>query len=376
MNVKYVGTALDYSGYGEAARHDIAALLAAGVHVTAEIPNYTLEIADFGRLGEVVRSVAGIPLDYDIIINHLTPNMLQRYHEPGKYHIARMFWETDKIPLEFAESLKNFCDEIWTGSEYNKQAILAAGVTKPIHVIPQAIETDVRKEQLRPYKTQADGSFRFYSIFEWTMRKNPLALLEAYWSEFQSGENVSLTIKTYLDNFLAEKRKEIDFDIASLKARLKLENPAPLYLSRNLMDRQQVYRFHASFDCFVSAHRGEGWGIPQMEALLLDQPVISTNCGGIHEYLAHDRDAKLIPFELTPLSGNNRNHQWYTYDQKWADVDIPQLRAAMRAVYEDQKAAEKMGITGGQLVREKFAPAIVGKLMLDRLEGTGVIIKP
>jgi hypothetical protein len=51
MNVKYVGPARDYSGYGEAVRHDIAALLAAGVEVRSLIPSYVMEFSDFGTLG-------------------------------------------------------------------------------------------------------------------------------------------------------------------------------------------------------------------------------------------------------------------------------------------------------------------------------------
>ena len=53
MKLKYCGTARDYSGYGEAARHDIGALVQTDINLTTEIPSYCLEIADFGRLGEI-----------------------------------------------------------------------------------------------------------------------------------------------------------------------------------------------------------------------------------------------------------------------------------------------------------------------------------
>ncbi len=52
-----------------------------------------------------------------------------------------------------------------------------------------------------------------------------------------------------------------------------------------------------TFDCFVSAHRGEGWGVPQMEAMLMGKPIISTSCGGIHEHLKDKEDALLLPFK-------------------------------------------------------------------------------
>lgn len=367
MTVKYVGAARDYSGYGEAARHDIAALLEAGVEVTTKIPRYTPEIADFGRVGERVEGTENKPLPYDIQILHTTPNVYGQYFEPGKYHIARVFWETDRLPMDFAPNIQA-CDEIWTGSEYNKRAIEAAGVTKPIYIIPEAIDTEVDPQTVPKYKTANQDTYKFYSLFEWTERKNPKALVHAYLEEFSEEDNVSLTIKTYVDNFSRAKRDEIDMDIYLVKKKMGKQSYPPLFLYRELMDRNQIYKFHNTFDCFVAPHRGEGWGIPQMEAMILNKPLISTNCGGIHEYLKDKVDALLIPYSLIQLKSNSRNQHWYTSDQQWADVDIAELRKAMRSCYENQEEAAKMGITGGQAVRSQFSLRTVGDLMKTRLE--------
>lgn len=366
MKIKYVGPARDFSGYGEAARHDIAALLDGRIQVTSKIPSYVAELSDFGSLGERVLETENKPMGYEVVILHTTPNVYRQYMEAGKYHIARVFWETDKLPMDFAINVQA-CDEVWTGSEFNKRAIENAGVTKPIYIIPEAVDADVAVEAVKPYKVKNESSYKFYSIFEWTERKNPKALLEAFWTEFGERDNVSLTIKTYLDNFSRDKRQEIDHHVRMVKKRLNLKYYAPVYLYRNLMDRQQVYRFHQTFDCFVSAHRGEGWGIPQMEALLMNKPVISTNCGGIHEYLKHEEDALLIPYKLIPLKENTRNTNWYTQDQQWAEVDINELRNAMRACYQSKTKASEMGISGGKAVRDKFSLQTVGALMRERL---------
>jgi glycosyltransferase involved in cell wall biosynthesis len=287
--------------------------------------------------------------------------------EPLKYHIGRLFWETDKIPLDFATNAE-LCDEIWTGSQYNAQAIRNAGVTKPIIIIPEAIDVSIDLTKIEPYIVTNKDTYKFYSIFEWTERKNPTALLTAYWQEFQKEENVSLTIKTYVDNFNSEKKKEIETNIRRVKDGLGLPKYAPVYLYEELMDRHQIYRFHKTFDCFVSAHRGEGWGIPQMEALLVGNPIVSTNCGGIHEYLKNKKDAMLIPYTPTKLVGNSRNQQWYTPDQNWAEVDIDALRKAMCYCFKYPEKAKAMGISGGQVVREKFCFKSVGNLMHERLK--------
>lgn len=367
MTVRYVGPAKDYSGYGEAVRHDIMALLAAGVEVTGKFPRYTPEIADFGALGEKLDKVENVDKPYDTIILHTTPNVYQQYMEKGKYHIARVFWETDKLPAVFAQNIE-LCDEIWTGSEFNAQALRNSGITKPIHIIPQAIDTEFHPDQIKPYLVSCQDTLKFYSIFEWTERKNPVALLTAYFQAFQNAEKVSLSIKTYVDNFDKKKHEEIDHTIRKLKAKLNLSYYPPVYLYRNLMDRQQIYRFHKTFDIFVSAHRGEGWGIPQMEALLSNHPIISTGCGGIHEYLTDNVDAFLTEYKLVALSENTRNQQWYQADQKWADVDILDLISCFHTAYTKKDDVQKMGINGGKRVRELFAPETIGAAMAHQLK--------
>lgn len=51
MNVCYLGPLKDYSGYGEANRHFVAALDEAGVYVIPELVSYSRESSDFGTLG-------------------------------------------------------------------------------------------------------------------------------------------------------------------------------------------------------------------------------------------------------------------------------------------------------------------------------------
>lgn len=369
MNVKYTAPAKDYSGYGECSRHDIGSLVSAGVEVTTEIPQYVLEVGDFGHLGELAQNFEGRELDYKIKILHVTPNVYGQYFEAGKYHIGRAFWETDRVPDAFAGALQAV-DEIWTGSEFNANAMRKAGISTPIYIIPEAIETDLSHlGEIKPFINASKDRYNFYSVFEWTERKNPNALLEAFWTEFEGQNDVALVLKTYIDNFTPQKKRELRDYIKKEKKRLNIgDNHPPVFVYTGLLDRKGMYRLHKTFDCFVSTHRGEGWGIPQMEALLMGNPIISTNCGGIHEYLTNGEDAYLADHTLIPLRGNTRNQNWYTKDQNWADVDISQVRKYMRECYSDKEKAKTIGMKGAKTVNQKFSLNAVGKLMRERLE--------
>lgn len=364
MNVAYLGPILDYSGYGEANRHAIAALHAAGVNVCAKKVSYAVEKSDFGAIGLLMEKLIDNRADYKIKILHTTPDEYRHFIEPGKYHIGHFFWETDRVPEDFAKGLQTM-DEIWTGSEANKAAMVKAGVDRPIYIYPQAIE--VEREDFAPYEIIDFDGYLFYSIFEWIDRKNPRELIKAYYEAFPAGENVGLMLKTYFRNFTLQNKRMIQNQINEIRIELGHTEYPPLFMYFELMDRYQIMRLHATGDCFVSAHRGEGWGIPQVEAALAGKPVVSTNYGGAHEYFKDGETAKLLPFKMKPLRGMEHSSRWYSSEQNWADVDHEALVKAFRWAYENPKKAKAMGKKGQSYVKENFNFEHVGELMSNRL---------
>lgn len=363
MKVCYVGPVFDYTGYGEANRHFVKALHEAGVDVRVVPVSYVHDIADFGALGQLCKELSQKTNDYDVKILHVTPDQYKRFIEPGKYHIGHLFWETSIIPPEFADGAK-LMQEIWTGSETNADAIAAAGVSAPIFVAPQPIETE--REPVKPYQLPNFDGYLFYSIFEWTERKNPRTLIRAFYEEFSDKENVGLLVKTYYKNF---SERDSDYLTGELK-RLKREygaGRAPVMAFRHLMDRHQINRLHETGDCFVSAHRGEGWGIPIAEAMVYGKPAITTGYNGINDYLTEET-AYRLPYKMIPVEGIDLNTRWYTPDQRWANVEITDLRATLRRVYNQQQEAAAVGKAGQDYVKTNFSFKAVGAKLKQRIE--------
>lgn len=366
MNVCYLGPLKDYSGYGEANRHFVAALDEAGVYVIPELVSYSRESSDFGSLGARLEPLFAHKGDYAVKVLHTTPNVFKRHMEDGKYHVAHFFWETDKVPAEFAEGLQ-LCDEIWTGSKANESAIRRAGIDRPVYIFPQAVECD--RDPAEPFliAEMPEGTTVFYSIFEWTDRKNPQALLQAFWEEFQAGESVALVIKTYFNGFSLVSKRMIRQQVESFKRRSGLTEFPPVYLYLDLMDRHEIDRLHETGDIYVSAHRGEGWGVPQIEAALHGNPMISTAYGGCHEYF-DETNARLIPYELVKLKGMDHSARWYTPDQKWAEPNHEALRAAMRELFDKPELRADLGAAARENVLKTFNFGTVGKALAARLK--------
>lgn len=366
MNVCYLGPLKDYSGYGEATRHFVAALDEAGVNVIPELVSYSRESSDFGSLGSRIEPLFAREGDYDIKVLHTTPNVFKKHMEDGKYHIAHFFWETNKVPQQFADGLQ-LCDEIWTGSKANEEAIRNAGVDRPIYVFPQAIECE--RADAEPFivaDLPADCTI-FYSIFEWTDRKNPRGLIESFWEAFQNDENVALVIKTYFNGFSLINKRLIRNQIEGFKRHSGLAKFPPVFLYLDLMDRAEIDRLHETGHVYVSAHRGEGWGVPQVEAALHGNPMIATAYGGCHEYF-DDTNARLIPYELVKLKGMDHSANWYTSDQKWAAPDLDAFKAALRELYEKPELRAALGAKARENVLKSFNFGTVGAALAARLK--------
>lgn len=362
---KYLAPAGDFSGYGEASRNYICALDSVGVNVVTEICSYSNNKENFfGESYRLAKNLEGQAVPYDIKIVHVPCDAYLRYMEPCKYHIGHLFWETDRMSPEWVWNC-NLMDEIWTGSEFNKQAFERSGVTKPIKVFPQAIDVGLAEEAYTPWKVPKFKGFLFYSIFQWIERKNPRALVKAYLNEFDARDSVGLLIKSYKDKFTEKERKDIIEEIWKWREELDKKDFPPIFLNTELMEKEDVFRIHSTGDCFVLPHYGEGWGLPIAEAVLFGKPAIATNRGGVHNWLT-----KECYYPLTFKEVNVSNMEfapWYKTDQMWAEVDVSELQAKMRYVFEHRKEAKETGQRGQGFVKANFSFEAVGRMLKDRL---------
>jgi glycosyltransferase involved in cell wall biosynthesis len=362
IDIAYEGPFFDYSGYGEANRQAIYALDSSGVNVNAKLLRYTPQGSDYGLQSHVLDKCLSKNHEYDLKIMHVTPDEIGRLIELEKYSISHFFWETDRVPTAFVNGL-NLVNEIWTGSKANLEAIRRSGIETPVYIYPQAINTESIAG--KSFSLDFDG-YLFYSIFEWTDRKNPNALLKAYADAFPEEENVGLIIKSYISTFDEKSKNTIIDRIRQAVSDYKIKNK--IFFHHELMTYAQVHGLHQRADCYVSAHRGEGWGVPQAEALTHCNPVISTGYGGINEYFDSMQNGIVIPYEMVALSGMSHAQHYYSKDQMWAEVDLQALSQAMRFVFDNQETAKEIGRNGQLLAKQKFSYKEVGGLMRHRIE--------
>jgi len=326
----------DQSGYGNAARDTLLALVHAGLNVSTN-----MIVTPMSR-----QEAASCP-GYDEVIKHLNPNAKAKVNIieliPPLWHyglqkntknFGYFFWETDKIPADWTKIInESIVDEVWVPCESNKRACLNGGVTKPVYVVPQYTKTNIvteeRAKQLLPIPGDA---YKFYSIFQYTKRKNPEGLINAYLSEFTAEDNVMLVVKTYGPSSFSDRRW-IKEAIQDMKA--QYEDAPPIFLFGELLKPEQVDAIHAQCQCYIHAGIGEGWNIPLIDAMAYNRQTITTKLGGIADWIVDS--SYVIPH--TMVNVDNTGMPWggfYTPDQKWGKVKTEEIQEAMRQAYNER----------------------------------------
>lgn len=365
MNIQYTAAVYDSSGYAEAARNYICALLGQGVKLTIKPISFESWRTDLGPEFQKILPYVNKALKPDINLVHLTPENFPRCKVEGIKNVGITVWETSKIPSTWVP-LCNQMDEIWVPCQWNKTVFQESGVTVPVKVLPHTLNLASVTSNTKLSEIPSDV-FNFYSIFQWSSRKNPEGLIAAYLSEFKPTEKVNLVLKTYLSNNTNADRMATIDAIAGVKRDLQLHDveTAPMQLVHGGLSKQTIIDLHNSCDCFVLPHRAEGWGVPHFEAMMMGKPVITTGFSGNLEFM-NGNTSYLLSFNMTPVRGMGR--PTYNGFMDWAEPNIDNLRYYMRHVFEHREEAKEKARRGIDFI-SKFDWPVVGKQMMELING-------
>jgi GT2 family glycosyltransferase len=248
----------------------------------------------------------------------------------GSYRIGFTMLETDRIPEEWVRQA-NQMDEVWAPSDFNASTFRASGVTRPIHVVPLGVDPDYFNPRIR--SSRLSECYTFLSVFEWGERKAPEILLRGFNQEFRASEPVILVCKILnVDpgvDVEAEIRK-LGLDPAGGRIYVSLNQVTPTY---------QLGMLYRSADCFVLPTRGEGWGMPIIEAMACGVPVISTNWSAPCDFMKPHNSYPLAVERLIPAVAKCPYYTGF----RWAEPSHAELRRLMRRAYSSPGEARARG---------------------------------
>lgn len=290
-----------------------------------------------------------------VLIYHYHPYKIdiKQARKNFDYVILNTAWETTKIPNNWFPTINEF-DAVFVPSKQNLKALKDSGVTIPTFLVPHGADTDFfNPENSKMPLPNCDGRFIFVSVFDFQHRKNPEGLLKAYWEEFGPKEKVLLVIKTYWSGQKSMEGQILEI-ISKYKQKLGygFKNTAPLVLITKTLKNTELKGLYTLGNAFVLPTRGEGVGLPFIEALSSGIPVIATKWGGQMDFL-NEGNAFFVDYKLqsTVKSMKKAIARDFRFlfgekNQMWAEPDISSLRNQMRKAYENPSLCNSKGKQG------------------------------
>src|SRR3954452_625155 len=105
-------------------------------------------------------------------------------------------WEFGAVPASWVDPIRRRVDEVWTPSEYARQAYVAAGVAPElVHVVPNGVDLERFSPEGRVRELPTDKGTILLFVGGTTYRKGIDLLLEAYARAFTAADDVALVVK-------------------------------------------------------------------------------------------------------------------------------------------------------------------------------------
>jgi len=250
----------------------------------------------------------------------------------ARLRVVRLAYEATPLPSYLVHALRGI-DEVWATSHYALESAVAGGVPRE-HLYFLPVQPDV--PQFTPEHNPSGTVERLGSIFHFEPRKNPEVLLEAFAELIDRGCDVKFALKVsgitqsefwaWAANLLGPKRS------AQVQAVTEL-------IDGTLSD-EQISTFLARCDLFVLPTRGEGFGLPFLEAMTIGVPVVCPDVGG-HRDFCDETTSFLVASRSAPCLAT-----WNIplfRESYWQEVDRDALVATLERALQDPELVASKG---------------------------------
>ena len=334
---------LSKSGYGEHSRQVFQYLLSQpNLDVKTQVVPWGITPWNVnpesynGLAGEAERRTSAEKDNFDVsfqvqLPNEWDPNL-------AKFNVGVTAGvETDKCNPMWTSVHCSKMDCVIVPSNHTKDTFLASGATQtPIYVVPEAYFPELL-DTPQDLKLDFTTDFNFLTVGVLTGvtpdtdRKNLFYLIKWFVEEFKNDTDVGLIIKTNRGRETAIDRTVTKKMLKQLLEEIGHRGTPKIYLLHGDMNRNEMNSLYRDdrVKALISATRGEGFGLPFLEASVAELPVLATNWSAHTEFLNKGKWIK-IKYVLSEISPERVEGNIFVAGANWANPLEQSIKSSLR----------------------------------------------
>lgn len=210
-------------------------------------------------------------------------------------------WEESEFLPQFVEQFNSRLTMLFCMSDYVKDVMTNNGVKIPALTV--GIGADhVLKTPSKPFDFELPKGKKLLHISSCFPRKGADVLLDVFCALIKEQPELTLIVKTFPNphNNIIELIEKSNFKKTKILEDgvfLYEQNGSSLLLINKDLEQSHINYLYENADVFVAPTRGEGFGLPQAEAMLFSLPVVTTAYCGQSDFCT-PKSAWLVDFEF------------------------------------------------------------------------------
>ena len=277
--------------------------------------------------------------------------------------------ETDICNLEWINHI-NAMDHVIVPSNFTKDVIMnTAKFVKPqtpISVVPEWFNENIRNEKLIK-KINSDERYRFETkknlLVIGTLtsqvieddRKNLVNTIAWALEALKDQPDVGIIAKVSVGKATAEDRS-ITLNFINSVIKNFRNGPFPrIHLVHGQMSNSEIAALYSldSLVGYISATRGEGYGLPMVDAAAAGLPVLTTDWSGHLDFL--DKKFLKVDYDLVKIRDSRVDGRIFVKNAQWANPKKESFQDNLHKLLSNQEAYFKKSQDLRKKVRRKFS---------------------
>lgn len=316
-----------------------------------------------GLVGEIMQRSGPLQAPYDITFQLQLPNEWDP--KLGKFNIGMTAAvETDKCNPKWVDAC-NSMNLVIVPSEHAKMNLMShGGVTVPIIVIPESFSDACLKpgDELPKVLPELSTPFNFLVFGQITGnnphndRKNTFFTLKWLFDSFNGDPEVGIVIKTNSGrNSLIDRNVTTNVIKQVISEARQGEYPRVHLVHGEMSDEEVAGLYHhPKIKALVALSRGEGYGLPILEAASCGLPVIATGWSGHLDFLKHGKFVSIF-YQLGEVHKSRIDNNIFMPGSRWANPSEEDFKKRVTKFRNSPSTPKEWAVSLQQKLRSAYS---------------------